>query len=160
MNIEDARIIIDAMPDDESYAIDVFPRPIYHDRFYELEDYFLETYLREFAEKIGRIIIVLIHYCDANIYINGFPEDAPETEYSAMAYGELRGLPVRRIVDIIRFVVTRGMTSLEILFPHIPAFISIRGGDEFSVTACGFRRDPEKANLLKLLVEREGLFFR
>jgi hypothetical protein len=159
MNIEEARAITDKVPMDESYAIDVFPQAIHHDRFYDLEDYFLETYLGEFAEKIARIMIKLIHYCDANMSIGEYPECVPETEYIAEPYMELRDLPVGQIVNIIRSVVTQGRITLEILFPYTPASIYIRGGDEFSVLVYGFQHDREKMNLLKLLVEREGLFF-
>jgi len=160
MDINEAFELVDSISTDEGYAIDLFPEPIYHDGFYELEDYFLETFLQEFADKISRIVIKMIHYYDAIIYITEFPEDAPRTEYHTMTDQDLRSLPLQQIVNIVQFVVTQGRTSVGLIFPETPFVIEIRGGDEFSVSVYGIQHNQKEIRILKALVEQEGLFLR
>jgi len=161
MDINEALKLADSISTDEGYVIDLFPEPIHHDRFSELEDYFLETFLQEFADKISRIVIKMIHYYDAIIYITEFPEDAPRTEYHTMTYQDLRSLPLQQIVNIVQFVVTQGRTSVGVFFPETPFVkIEIRGGDEFSVSVYGIQHNQKKIRILRALVEQEGLFLR
>lgn len=158
MNINVAVKIVDNMSTDEGFVIDLFPEPIHHDKFDELEEYFLENYLQEFAEKISRIIIKLIHYYDAFIYLTEFPIAMPKTKYHSMTFQDLRSLPLTQIVEIIQFVVTQGKTSLGLLFPDMPFFIEVRGLDEFSVSVYGLQQGNKEFCTLKMLVEQEGLF--
>ena len=119
------------------------------------------TFLQEFADKISRIVIKMIHYYDAIIYITEFPEDAPRTEYHTMTYQDLRSLPLQQIVNIVQFVVTQGRTSVGVFFPETPFVkIEIRGGDEFSVSVYGIQHNQKKIRILRALVEQEGLFLR
>lgn len=149
--------LIDKLQEEENcFSIDLFPQPIESEEFYTLESFFLTYYLTDFSAKISRIILKLIHYYEAEIYLTEFPEEALESEYSGWAGENLRKESLESLDRVIRFVIEKDQSSVQVLFRKENFVVSING--EFSVSIFGLKNDYYP--LLSSLVTQESLFLR
>lgn len=83
-------IINDLQENSNCHYIDVLPRKIAGEEFFTLEEYLLNTCLHDFANSISAIIIKLIHYYPAQIYLT--ETGGAEFKYDAYVGKDLRGI--------------------------------------------------------------------
>ena len=124
-------------------------------QYFELEKYFLETYLEDFSKKISNIILKLIHYYSAQIYLTEAPEEY-NGKYVEFIGEDIRQKSLFQISDIIQYVITKDFSSVQVLLEDNSFLISING--EFSVDI--YNPSKENIKLIELLVQQEGLFLR
>lgn len=149
--------LIDKLQENEKcFSVDLFPQPIVSEEFYTLESFFLTYYLTDFSARISRIILKLIHYYEAEIYLTEFSEDSLEHEYSNWAGENLRKKPLEDLERVIRFVIEKDQSSVQVLFRKENFVVSING--EFSVSIFGLKDDQHP--LISSLVTQENLFLR
>jgi len=150
----------DMLKDDYSgYIIDFLPQVMESSYYFEIEEYFLRTYLKEFADKIVRIVIKLLgYYPSAQIYLSEFPAASDDPLKDVYLKEEnIRGRSIEELAEIITHIIFTGISSVEILLDvDEKTLISI--GGEFSVDISNLPED--KLNLFKQLVEQENLFLR
>lgn len=138
------------------HYIDVLPKRIAGDDFFALEEYLLETCLHDFAKSISGIVIKLIHYYPAQIYLTELDADV-EFEYAARVGEDLRSIPLPELSEIITHVILRDISSVQIALGNEPyTIISING--HFSVDI--YNASDECLDLLKMLTQQEGLFLK
>ena len=147
-------VINDLQENSACHYIDVLPKRIAGDDFFALEEYLLETCLHDFAKSISGIVIKLIHYYPAQIYLTELDADV-EFEYAARVGEDLRSIPLPELSEIITHVILRDISSVQIALGNEPyTIISING--HFSVDI--YNASDECLDLLKMLTQQEGLF--
>lgn len=149
-------VINDLQENSACHYIDVLPKRIAGDDFFALEEYLLETCLHDFAKSISGIVIKLIHYYPAQIYLTELDADV-EFEYAARVGEDLRSIPLTELSEIITHVILRDISSVQIALGNEPyTIISING--HFSVDI--YNASDECLDLLKMLTQQEGLFLK
>ncbi|SHH27240.1 hypothetical protein [Tepidibacter thalassicus] len=149
--------LIETLQSSESYHfIDVLPETISHAGYFELEEYLLVNCLDDFSQKICRIIIKLITYYDAEIYLTEFPEEKSRLKFYEYEYKNIRSKSLQEIHKIISYIIKNGISSVQIIFPKKNILVSIHG--EFSVAIYG--ENEEVLKLVEKLVNQENLFLR
>lgn len=149
-------VINDLQENSACHYIDVLPKRIAGDDFFALEEYLLETCLHDFAKSISGIVIKLIHYYPAQIYLTELDADV-EFEYAARVGEDLRSIPLPELSEIITHVILRDISSVQIALGNEPyTIISING--HFSVDI--YNASDECLDLLKMLTQQEGLFLK
>lgn len=141
----------------ECYFIDILPKKIESEQYFELEDYLCENYLETFAEKIKNIIIKLIHYYPAHIFMTESSKEPPEG-WDNVVGQDIRSKSLSEIADMITHVITQDFSSMNILLSHNGEFTLVSVNGEFSVDI--YNPDEEVLNLITMLVQQEGLFIR
>lgn len=149
-NIASMTLIDRLQLESENYYIDFLPKELKNKRFFQLEEYLLETYISSYANKIVMIAIKLISYYSAEIFLTDTNEELPS------AWKDLRGESLSQIADIISYVIKNDFSSVQILFTETPFVMSINGG--FSVAF--YHASKENLDLIELLVGQEGLFLK
>ncbi len=140
------------------YVIDYLPITMEDPIYFDIEEYFMETYLEDFAKKISRIIIKLIGY---------YPVQIRRTECSPKRKDDFKKLypidknlwkmPFDELEKMLTRVIIHDIPSVDIVFGNNPYWlISVDGG--LSVVVYGFKN--ERLNILERLVMQEGLFLR
>ncbi len=150
--------IIDELLDEPNgKIIDFLPKRIESENYFRLEQYCLSTYLDIFASKIANIVIKLIHYYEAHIYITETPKALPK-KWNHITGKDLAAYPLEEIQEIIEYVIKNDISSLHFLLyeNNTPFLLSING--EFSVDLHGTQ--TKDIELIELLVRQEGLFLR
>jgi len=151
--------IIESLHDDEEwYVIDYLPVTMVNPIYFDIEEYFMRTYLKNFAKKISRIIIKLIGYYPVQICLTEFPKKRKDPLKKLYPIEKnLWKMPFAELDKILTHVIINDISSVQIVFGNNPySLISVTGG--FSVTA--FRFKDEQLNILERLVKQEGLFLR
>ena len=149
-------VINDLQENSACHYIDVLPKRIAGDDFFALEEYLLETCLHDFAKSISGIVIKLIHYYPAQIYLTELDADV-EFEYAARVGEDLRSIPLTELSEIITHVILRDISSVQIALGNEPyTIISING--HFSVDI--YNASDECLDILKMLTQQEGLFLK
>lgn len=136
--------------------IDILPTKIDNDRYFDLEEYLIQVYMESFSEKISNIIIKLISYYDAEIYLTEFPTDFDGLKYKNLLGKDIRCLSLLKIMEITKFVVQKDISSLQVYFVNSPFLISINGG--FSVDIYG--ANDKELSLISQLVLQENLYLK
>lgn len=136
--------------------IDILPTKIDNDRYFDLEEYLIQVYMESFSEKISNIIIKLISYYDAEIYLTEFPTDFDDLKYKNLLGKDIRCLSLLKIMEITKFVVQKDISSLQVYFINSPFLISINGG--FSVDIYG--ANDKELSLISQLVLQENLYLK
>lgn len=154
--MEDKWNLIESLQEKEYMIIDVFPKQIQKEIYFEVEQIYLKKYLKDFAEKISRIIMQIMCYFDVEIYFTEFPEVLINDKYSSLIDTDLASLKLKKLNKIIHFVVCEGITSLQIVVPDCSFLISIYG--EFQVVV--YNVSGDNLDLIKKIVEKENLYFR
>lgn len=135
------------------YIIDYLPMTMLGQEYFEIEKFFLKNYIKDFSKKIVNIVVKLIGYYDAQIYL---------TEYykiqSLYPIGQnIRHQSLFKIAEIISYIIENDTSSVQVIFNTSPYFlISINGG--FSIAV--YNTSEEQRQLLNALVTQENLFFR
>ena len=136
------------------HYIDVLPKRIAGDEFFALEEHLLETCLHDFANSISAIVIKLIHYYPAQIYLTELNADT-ECKYERLIGTDLRSIPLPELSDVISHVILHDVSSVQVVLGSEPyAVMSING--HFSVDI--YNASTECLKLLKMLTQQEGLF--
>ena len=149
-------VINDLQENSDCHYIDVLPRRILGDDFFTLEEYLLETCLHDFANSISDIVIKLIHYYPAQIYLTELDADI-EFEYATRIGKDLRFIPLLELSEIITYVILHDISSIQVVLGNEPyTIISING--HFSVDI--YNASNECLELLKMLTQQEGLFLK
>lgn len=148
----DYELIDNLQIQNELFSIDILPKTIQNETYFDLEDYLLERCLKDFSSKICIIIIKLIHYYPAKIYLT---ECSDET-LKDMVGNDIRQKSLFDLEKIIKYVIENDKSSVQILLSDTPFLISING--EFSVAI--YNADDEQAALIESLVNQENLFLR
>ncbi len=148
---------IEILQSSESYYyIDCLPEKISSDRYFELEEYLMINYLDDFSQKICRIIMKMITYYDAEIYLTEFPEEKSRFKFYEYEYKNIRSKSLQEIHKIISYIIKNDISSAQIIFPEKNILVSIDGG--FSVTIYG--KNDEVLKLVEKLVKQENLFLK
>lgn len=147
-------VINDLQENSDCHYIDVLPKRIVGDEFFTLEEYLLETGLHDFANSISGIVIKLIHYYPAQIYLTELDADVA-FEYAARVGEDLRSISLPELSEIITHVILHDISSVQVVLGNEPyTIISING--HFSVDI--YNATGECLELLKMLTQQEGLF--
>ncbi|WP_026505844.1 hypothetical protein [Butyrivibrio sp. NC3005] len=156
--MEKLKTIIDSLHSDATcYIVDFLPRKMSGNRFFDLEEYLLKTYIDEFATKISNIVIRLIHYYPSKIFIVE-PSKKDDIFYKDYLDKDLRNQPLSVIDSIIRHTIIYDVSSLQILINDSDklSLMSINGG--FSIDF--YSDSMEVLELVMILVNNENLYFR
>ncbi|MDO4194102.1 MAG: hypothetical protein Q4D24_12420 [Erysipelotrichaceae bacterium] len=141
------------------HVIDFLPKVMESRDFFELEEFMVRHYIDDFAERIIRIILKLICYGHSQIFLTELPEEYTGLLEHYPAETDLRGLPLEEIAGIIREVVVNDRSSVQILTGSTCRFnISVNGW--YSVDVYGLEEETPEYELVKALVQQEGLFLR
>lgn len=148
--------LIDLLQESKNYYfIDYVPYNANNPNFLELEEYFEDTYLSEFAEKIVRIVLKVIYLYPCQIYLTTPNKIIPEQEEFSFDV-DIRNSTPEKIANAIRQVILKDFSSVQILFSNPEFLVSISG--EFSVTI--YNPPKDMIILFEQLVNHEGLFFK
>lgn len=138
------------------YYIDFLPQRVESTRYFDLEEYFLEKYLFNYSAKISKIIIELISYYNTEIYLTEFPNTQENVQYKELCYKNIRNMSFTEIDKIIRLVIEKDLSSVQVYFTDYQFVISING--EFSVDIYG--AENEQLSLISQLVNQENLYLK
>lgn len=134
----------------ECFIIGIRPKTIQNEIYFELEDYLLESYLMKFSTKICMIIIKLIHYYAAKIYLT----DCSDEKLKNMVGIDIRHKKLFDLETILKYVIENDKSSVQILFSDGQFLISVNGN--FSVEV--YNANEEQIVLIETLVKQENLF--
>lgn len=135
------------------YIIDYLPTTMLGKQYFEIEKFFLKNYIHEFSKKIVNIVIKLIGYYDASIYLT----ESYKIQSLYPIEKNIRNKSLFEIAKIISHIIEEDISSVQIVFGTSPyALISIGGG--FSVSI--YNANEEQLQLLDALVTQENLFLR
>lgn len=138
------------------HYIDVLPKRIMGDEFFALEEHLLETCLHDFANSISAIVIKLIHYYPAKIYLTEIDVDT-ECKYETLIGTDLRSLPLPELSEVISYVILHDISSVQIVLGN-ESFVIMSINGHFSVDI--YNASTECLALLKMLTQQEGLFLK
>lgn len=140
---------------DDYYYIDYIPYETSDVRFLELEEYFESTYLPLYAEKISRIALKLIYLYPSELFLTESPIPV-SMEYEISFDTNIRNSSPNKLAYIIKQIVSKDFSSMQILFSQPQFLMSINGG--FSVSI--YQSTNEVLQILQQLVTQEGLFLK
>lgn len=140
---------------DDYYFIDYIPYHPTDREFLELEEYFQQTYLPEFAEKIIRIILKVVYFYPCQIFLTEPSKAIPEQQDFSFDT-DIRNTKPEQIAHAIRQVILKDFSSVQILFSKPEFLVSIDG--EFSVTV--YVPPQDAIELFQQLTDHEGLYFK
>ena len=148
--------LINSLQETENYYyIDYIPYNTDNPNFLELEEYFEQSELKSFSKKISRIILKLIYYYQCEIYLIKPTKKIPQ-KFDFPFEENIRKNTPKKLSYIIRQIILKDFSSINILFTELAFLITIEG--EFAVTIYNV---PDKVvQLLNQLVQQEGLFLK
>ena len=140
----------------DCYYIDFLPKKMNGSNYFEIEEFFYHTYIKDFSKKIVRMVVKILGYYPAQIYLTEFP-DHSNLKSLYPVWEDIRNISLTELDQIISHVITNDVSSVQILLGDAEKFlISINGG--FSIDLYHI---PEKElELLNMLIEQENLFLR
>lgn len=148
-------IIETLLGSDYYYFVDFIPYEAPDVEFLELEEYFEETYLPLFSEKIARMALKLIYHYSCEIYLVESPIPV-DMEYEMTFNKNIRNSSPAKLALLIKNIVSRDFSAMQILFSEPQFLMSISGG--FQVA---FYQPPEEVlSIIQQLVAQEGLFLK
>lgn len=139
----------------EYYFVDYIPFDIKNPKYLELEEFFVNSYLDDFAEKIVRISLKLIYFYPCEVYLTE-PAGDMSGEFDIPFDTNIRNFSPEQISYAIKQIITRDFSSVQILFTEPSFLISIDG--EFAVTV--YCPPNSAVDLLNQLVGQEGLYLK
>lgn len=107
-------------------------------------------------QKISKIVIILISYYDAEIYLTEFPDRDETIRYSELYGQDIRRLPLQYIDNVISYIIKNDISSVQIYFRDTPFLVSVNGG--FSVDIYGAK--GKELNLISQLATQENLYLK
>ncbi|MBR1375366.1 MAG: hypothetical protein IJ566_04710 [Cardiobacteriaceae bacterium] len=150
--------LIDKLFETDCYVVDYLPQRVskkMHERYSELEDYFLTHYLDKFSKDIAEIVLKLLAYFPAEIYVGQYPEKYNGQDINKYPFGKnLVDLPFEKIAKLIQKSIRKGHLSTIVLFRQENSMLSI--SSQFSV----YFYNPSKKflTLTKTLAQSRGVF--
>ena len=138
------------------YLMDIFPEQVPEGsvRYFAVERFLMKgKTLQRYAERVGIIVLKLLCYEDADIYLAGTDHDAWFEPYEDVNLAEVT---VEQLATIMKAVITRDCGSLLVLFAQSGALISIDGGFQTAV----YGLDRHMGRRIALMAQAEGMFFR
>lgn len=148
--------LIEKLQGKEAYCVDVFPCVMPDAKFFQVEKVFLRTKLKQYAEKICDIFMVLWGLYDLEIYLTEFPENTIYKQYASIAYSNIADMELEKLCKIVKLVIVKDISSVEILCPTHQFEMSIGGGFH----TVFYNIDGEHLELVQSLAEHEGLYIR
>ena len=111
-----------------------------------------------FQKKIVRIIVKILGYYPAQIYLTEFPDKIDNNFKSLYPVEEdIRNKPLKELAKIISYVIINDVSSVEIILgENEKSLISVKGG--FSIDI--YNISEERLKLFNTLIEQENLFLR
>ncbi|MCR5447923.1 MAG: hypothetical protein K6F23_00885 [Solobacterium sp.] len=160
MKTTDSLELIGSLHEQENcHVIDFLPKVMESRDFFELEEYMVSHYIDDFADSIIRIVLKMICYEPSQIYLTELPEGYAGILERYPADTDLRYLSLEETAEIIREVIVKDRSSVQILAGSTCRFnISINGW--YSVDVYGLKQDCSEYELIAALVRQEGLFLR
>lgn len=152
---EKSMSLIEKLQESFYYCIDIFPKQVESERYFKIEEFCLGEYLKDYAEKISQIVILLSGYYKMEIYLTEVC-GKKHAKLKELAGKNLAGLGYKKLRKIIKRVICEDISSVEILIPEEEFEISIGGGFNTAV----YNIQGEAEELVKQLVESRQLFFR
>ena len=141
------------------HVIDILPKVMESRDFFELEEYLAVHFLNDFADRIIRIILKLICYEPSQLFLTELPEGYEGLLKRYPIETDLRSLKLEEIAEIIREVIVRDRSSVQVLTGGRCRFnISVNGW--YSVDVYGLDEHSPEYELTEALVRQEGLFLR
>lgn len=97
------------------YFIDYLPKTVTSKDYFEFEEYFMNTFLQSFSEKVIRLVFKVMCYYEAELRLSELP-----CEYFGLLSNydvgkNIRKLPLTEISSIINEVIVRDISSVQIL---------------------------------------------
>ena len=119
---------------------------------------FLRHLYQRFFKKIVRIIVKILGYYPAQIYLTEFPDKIDNNFKSLYPVEEdIRNKPLKELAKIISYVIINDVSSVEIILgENEKSLISVKGG--FSIDI--YNISEERLKLFNTLIEQENLFLR
>ena len=124
--------------------------------FDELESYLLETYTNIFSNKISLIVAKLVCLYSAYIEVTEFFQKASQIPFELPEYKNIRGIGLKKITQVIEYVIIQGGTSVNIYFSDLHSLIQIGSGFDVVV----FSENTNFLDSIGTLVNMEGLCMR
>lgn len=156
---------LEAYFDQNYHCIDYWPEISMSDRFSDLEDFVLNNYIEEFAEKMFRIVFKLMAYYDVRIFFEVSrldpDDDCGEADsFSSYRNRDLSDQSLEKIRQLLRYVVCNEKWSeLTIMLVQPDIMIDITNGINIGIYKNEIE-NLESFKLIKQIVESEGLFIR
>ncbi|KAA8818744.1 hypothetical protein CSQ85_07710 [Bifidobacterium rousetti] len=136
------------------YFIDYIPYDTNDPSFLELEEYFENTYIGLFAEKISRILLKIMYYKSCQVYLTRPENPTADYEYDK----DIRSYPPQKMDSVIKKVIIDDFASLQVMLDSPRVLISVCGG--FSVTIYGLKKEMDLFKVCNQLAIQEGLFLK
>lgn len=142
----------------DCYYIDFLPETMISSDYFEIEEFFYDTYIKDFSKKIVRIIVKILGYYPAQIYLTEFPDKIDNNFKSLYPVEEdIRNKPLKELAKIISYVIINDVSSVNIILgENEKSLISVKGG--FSIDI--YNISEERLKLFNTLIEQENLFLR
>jgi len=120
----------------DCYYIDFLPEKMNGSNYFEIEEFFYTTYIKDFSKKIVRIIVKILGYYPAQIYLTEFPDQSDNNFISLYPVGEdIRNIPLTELDKLISHVIINDVSSVQIIFGDAEkSLISINGGFSIALT--------------------------
>lgn len=149
---------IENLLESEYYIIDIFPKRITKNIYFEIEEYFINHYLSEYAEKISKIIIILLSYYDFEYYVVELPEEVDDAykQYKKYSGQYFSDISITEISDLIQTFIKSDISTLQIINVKEDFMISVNGN--FSTVI--FNLNKEQESFIKQIVLNEELYLR
>lgn len=158
MNFNMLTLIDRLQENHDCYFIDFLPEKMNGAQYLEIEEFFLNNYLKDFSEKIVRIIVKIIGYYPAKIFLTEFPDEYTDNfKYLYPVGRDISNKPIAELAEIITHIITNDISSVQVILGDTHnSLISVNGG--FSVDI--YNASEEQLKLFTALIEQENLFLR
>jgi len=108
-----------------------------------------------------KIILFMISYYDAEIYLTNFADCPKQTKYNSLANKNLSNMPFDSLSEIVFSVLSEGIVTMDVLFAQKPFLIEACAGKcEFTVNVYNLNMEDDETALIKKMATAEGLFVR
>lgn len=138
------------------YLLDIFPEQVPDEnvRYFAVERFLMKgKTLQRYAERVGIIVLKLLCFEEADIYLVGTETDSWYEPFEGI---NLSDITVEQLATVMKAVITRDSGALMVLFKNSGALISIEGGFQTTV----YCSDHAMLRRIALLGQAEGIFFR
>ncbi len=124
-------------------------------RVSELEDYLLDTFLSDYAEKLSRILLSLIASKPFYLELTEINPFHKKNFYGYRPYTDLSMLTLSEIAVLVKKIIKDGGTQMNVLLLEEQVLMTIE--DEFSVTVYA-KTDHDVFRDIKWLTQNNGLY--
>lgn len=145
---------IEKLYDTEAQVIDVLPMMMADRKYNQIEKVLSRKKLKDYADKISTIMVLLWGYYDLEIYLTRFPAKASRYRYSDLVYKDIADIGFKKLYGIIEYVIMENVSSVQVYAPLNHFVISIRGG----FNTCVYNLNARDLEFVQSLVEHEGLY--